>query len=105
MVIIIQQLKRIIINYFIILGFTFALRTVGPALGFVLGYLCLNIYIDPSLHPIIDKKDPRWLGAWWLGWIILGIAMAVFSMLLAMFPQELQKSKSSKDEKSLSVRF
>ncbi|XP_011500421.1 PREDICTED: solute carrier organic anion transporter family member 5A1 [Ceratosolen solmsi marchali] len=81
-----------------LLGFTFALRTVGPALGFVLGYICLNIYIDPSLHPIIDKKDPRWLGAWWLGWIILGITMAIFAVLLAMFPRELQKSKKSSRE-------
>lgn len=44
-----------------------ALRTVGPAVGFVLGYACLSLYIDPTLTPVIAKKDPRWLGAWWLG--------------------------------------
>ena len=76
-------------------GFTFALRTVGPVFGFVLGYLCLKLYIDPRLHPIIDSKDPRWLGAWWLGWIFLGITMAIFSGLLSLFPKELRKSKPS----------
>ncbi|CAB0041425.1 unnamed protein product [Trichogramma brassicae] len=75
-----------------LLGITFALRTVGPAFGFVLGYVCLELYIDPTLHPIIDKKDPRWLGAWWLGWIIFGCAFTLFAFLLACFPKELRKS-------------
>lgn len=44
-----------------------ALRSIGPAGGFVLGFLCLNSYIEPSLTPIIERSDPRWLGAWWLG--------------------------------------
>lgn len=72
-----------------LLGFTFALRTVGPAIGFFLGYGCLSLYIDPSLHPVITKKDPRWLGAWWLGWIILGVTMGMFAVLIAMFPRDL----------------
>ncbi|CAL7943801.1 unnamed protein product [Xylocopa violacea] len=72
-----------------LLGFTFALRTVGPAIGFLLGYGCLSLYIDPSLHPVITQKDPRWLGAWWLGWIILGVTMGMFSILIAMFPRHL----------------
>ncbi|XP_058794444.1 solute carrier organic anion transporter family member 74D [Phymastichus coffea] len=85
-----------------LLGFTFALRTVGPAIGFVLSFFCLNFYIDPTLHPIIDKKDPRWLGAWWLGWIILGLIMTIFAVLLALFPHELRKSRSIKKEDAFS---
>lgn len=72
-----------------LLGLTFALRTIGPAIGFLLGYGCLSLYIDPSLHPVITKKDPRWLGAWWLGWIILGVTMGMFAILIAMFPRDL----------------
>nr|XP_033340984.1 solute carrier organic anion transporter family member 74D [Megalopta genalis]XP_033340986.1 solute carrier organic anion transporter family member 74D [Megalopta genalis] len=78
-----------------LLGFTFALRTVGPAIGFLLGYGCLSLYIDPSLHPVITKNDPRWLGAWWLGWIILGATMGMFSILIAMFPRHLPKPKTT----------
>lgn len=78
-----------------LLGFTFALRTVGPAIGFLLGYGCLSLYIDPSLHPVITKNDPRWLGAWWLGWIILGATMGMFSILIAMFPRNLPKPKTT----------
>ncbi|XP_017774177.1 PREDICTED: solute carrier organic anion transporter family member 4C1 [Nicrophorus vespilloides] len=78
----------------ILLGWTLALRTLGPAVGFVLAYICLNVYIDPTKVPLIDKKDPRWLGAWWLGWILLGSIMFVFSFLVAMFPQYLPAAET-----------
>ena len=81
-----------------LLGFTFALRTVGPAIGFLLGYGCLSLYIDPSLHPVITKKDPRWLGAWWLGWIILGATMGMFSILIAMFPRDLPTTQTTAND-------
>lgn len=62
---------------------------MGPAIGFLLGFACLSLYIDPKLHPVITKQDPRWLGAWWLGWIILGVTMGTFAVLIAMFPRNL----------------
>lgn len=77
-----------------LLGLTMALRTVGPAVGFVLGFACLSLYIDPSLTPVITKKDPRWLGAWWLGWILLGTTMFMFAGLMALFPKDLPKKKN-----------
>lgn len=82
-----------------LLGFTFALRTVGPAIGFLLGYGCLSLYIDPSLHPVITQKDPRWLGAWWLGWIILGVTMGMFAVLIAMFPRDLPAVRDTAKKK------
>ena len=54
------------INYFVS-GLVLAFRTLGPAVGFGLGSACLSVYIDPTVTPVITKKDPRWLGAWWLG--------------------------------------
>ncbi|KAL0274770.1 UNVERIFIED_CONTAM: hypothetical protein PYX00_002818 [Menopon gallinae] len=80
-----------------LLGITMALRTAGPAVGFVLGYLCLNLYINPYLTPVIDRNDPRWIGAWWLGWIILGSIMTIFSLLLALFPRKLRKAEVAED--------
>lgn len=40
-------------------GYAYAMRMFGPVLGIGLAYVCLNIYINPSLTPIITKKDPR----------------------------------------------
>lgn len=85
------------INKIIFLGFTFALRTTGPALGFILAYACLKLYIVPNLHPVITDKDPRWLGAWWLGWIILGCLLLIFALLIAMFPKHLPKEEKNKN--------
>nr|CAD7458215.1 unnamed protein product [Timema tahoe] len=43
-----------------------SLRQLGPALGSYLTSACLKLYIDLSVTPVIDMKDPRWIGAWWL---------------------------------------
>ncbi|KAK0171245.1 hypothetical protein PV328_008995 [Microctonus aethiopoides] len=82
-----------------LLGFTFALRTTGPAVGFILAYACLKLYIVPSLHPVITDKDPRWLGAWWLGWIILGCLLLIFALLIAIFPRHLPRSEKKSNKK------
>lgn len=77
----------------LVLAYAMALRMFGPVLGFLLGFLAMNIYIEPSLTPTITAKDPRWLGAWWLGWVILGALMLIFSFFIGMFPKELPKRK------------
>lgn len=77
-----------------------ALRTIGPAVGFILGFACLSIYVDPTLTPAIKRRDPRWIGAWWLGWIILGTAMTFFAFLISLFPAELPTAENAiKNEK------
>ncbi|CAG9797785.1 unnamed protein product [Chironomus riparius] len=84
----------------ILLAYAFSLRTFGPAVGFVIGYACLKIYIDPTKTPLIDSTDPRWMGAYWLGWVFIGIALMIVAVLIGLFPKELPK-KPSKDEERL----
>jgi len=48
-------------------GISYVLRMLGPALGYALASVCLKMYISPTLTPTIGVKNPRWLGAWWLG--------------------------------------
>ncbi|BFF96362.1 solute carrier organic anion transporter family member 74D [Drosophila madeirensis] len=75
----------------LMLAVAMALRMIGPVVGFFFGYISLNTFIDPSKTPLIDSKDPRWLGAWWLGWVILGTLMCLFSGLIGLFPKQLPK--------------
>ncbi|KAH8267512.1 hypothetical protein KR018_006415 [Drosophila ironensis] len=77
----------------LMLSVAMALRMIGPVVGFLFGYISLNTFIDPSKTPLIDNKDPRWLGAWWLGWVILGTLMCLFSGLIGLFPKQLPKAK------------
>ncbi|KAB7499820.1 Solute carrier organic anion transporter family member 1C1 [Armadillidium nasatum] len=51
-------------------------RVCGPVLGFFLGSKCLSIYIDPKYKPNISLRDPRWLGAWWIG--VASLVASVF---------------------------
>ncbi|KAG4066811.1 hypothetical protein HA402_012878 [Bradysia odoriphaga] len=86
------------------LAYAMSLRMCGPVAGYALGYLTLKLYIDPTKTPLIDTNDPRWLGAWWIGWIFLGIPMLVFSLLIRMFPRQInrkhinQPDRESEDE-------
>lgn len=41
---------------------------------------------------IITQFTFRWLGAWWLGWIILGTFLFGFAFFMLMFPKELPRA-------------
>lgn len=74
-------------------GTLFALRLLGPTVGFLLSSLCLQFYEDPFYDPGFGTKDPRWVGAWWLGFIILGILIFIFSVPMILFPKRFPKKK------------
>lgn len=78
------------------LGFSYFLRMLGPATGYALASVCLKFYISPTLTPAIDNNDPRWLGAWWLGWLILGSTLIFFATLIGLFPKILPRAAMRK---------
>ncbi|KAG7245990.1 hypothetical protein CRUP_021928, partial [Coryphaenoides rupestris] len=45
-------------------------------LGFMLGSYCAKIYVDIGSVDLdsvsINDKDSRWVGAWWLGFLVTG---------------------------------
>lgn len=77
-------------------GFSYFLRMLGPAIGYSLASFCLKLYIAPTLTPTITISDPRWLGAWWLGWTILAALLFLFASFLALFPKELPRAHMRK---------
>ncbi|XP_006825702.1 solute carrier organic anion transporter family member 3A1-like, partial [Saccoglossus kowalevskii] len=67
---------------------------VGLPLGFgVISSACLSIYVDfyrVDMNTIgLTDKDPRWVGAWWLGGIGGAVALLFLSILLCLFPREM----------------
>lgn len=74
------------------------MRMLGPAMGYTLASFCLRIYIAPNLTPTINDKDPRWLGAWWVGWLIIAVLICVSGIFLTMFPKELPKAAARKEK-------
>ena len=67
------------------------MRGVGPILGFLLSSYCLSKYEEPEYPPDYDSEDPRWVGAWWLGFAILSFFMIFFSVPLLFFPRVMPK--------------
>lgn len=73
-------------------GLSYFIRLLGPAAGYGLASLCLKLYIAPELTPVISNDDPRWLGAWYFGWIFIALILLSFTLIMAMFPRELPRA-------------
>eukprot|EP00092_Neocalanus_flemingeri_P037475 GFUD01040807.1.p1 GENE.GFUD01040807.1~~GFUD01040807.1.p1 ORF type:complete len:723 (+),score=131.38 GFUD01040807.1:150-2318(+) len=75
------------------LSLTFVFRLVGPTFGYLLGAKCLTTYVYPGQEPDgIEEGDPRWIGAWWIGFPIIATLLLIFSLPLMLFPQRLPKT-------------
>ncbi|XP_050324330.1 solute carrier organic anion transporter family member 74D-like [Bactrocera neohumeralis] len=77
-----------------LLSLSYFFHMLGPAIGYSLASFCLRVYIAPQLKPLINNKDPRWLGAWWMGWLLLGSALFISGLIFSMLPQELPRAKA-----------
>ncbi|CAI5773608.1 solute carrier organic anion transporter family member 2B1 isoform X1 [Podarcis lilfordi] len=81
------------------IGILFAATTVGPALAFIVGAATLRYFVDidkiPAADIHINSKDPRWVGAWWLGFIISASVVAIASIPYFFFPKELPREEES----------
>ncbi|XP_044741368.1 solute carrier organic anion transporter family member 74D [Chrysoperla carnea] len=72
---------------------TIGVRILGPALGFMLGSLCTRLYADLSIDPQISQTDPRWVGAWWLGLVLVSGLLMLASIAMFSFPKRLKKKR------------
>ncbi|GAB0091795.1 hypothetical protein DMENIID0001_066770 [Sergentomyia squamirostris] len=75
-----------------LMSFSFFIRMLGPAFGYALASYSVNMFVSPSLTPTITRADPRWIGAWWFGWFLLGIVLFFFASLLFLFPRQLPRA-------------
>ncbi|KAJ6666267.1 hypothetical protein lerEdw1_000539 [Lerista edwardsae] len=68
---------------------------IGPTLGFLLGSFCANLWVDIGVVDadtlLIDSKDIRWVGAWWLGFLICGTTSIAASLPFWFLPRSLSK--------------
>ncbi|XP_015587731.1 solute carrier organic anion transporter family member 3A1 [Cephus cinctus] len=73
---------------------TIGVRILGPALGFILGSMCTRLYADLSADPQITPTDPRWVGAWWLGLVLISALLMLVSIGMFAFPTRLPTSRT-----------
>ncbi|XP_054713046.1 solute carrier organic anion transporter family member 74D-like [Uloborus diversus] len=79
------------------LAVTQALRTLGPVFGFLLSSVFLKYYESPMDDPGFGPEDPRWIGAWWLGFLVQGTLLFIFTIPLLLFPKKLPGKKHVKE--------
>ncbi|XP_063781805.1 solute carrier organic anion transporter family member 3A1 [Pseudophryne corroboree] len=84
------------------IGILFTMLVFGPACGFILGSFCTKIYVDALLADTskleITPEDPRWIGAWWAGFLLCGALLFFSSLLMFGFPQSLSTHMDHSEE-------
>ncbi|XP_057558859.1 solute carrier organic anion transporter family member 1C1 isoform X3 [Hippopotamus amphibius kiboko] len=81
---------------------------IGPIFGFLLGSLCAKLYVDIGFvnldHISITPKDPQWVGAWWLGYLIAGCISLLAAVPFWCLPKSLPGPRSRDDSSSSSEK-
>lgn len=75
----------------------YAAAALGPVFGYALGALMIQYPADIiSSHRVTPKDttpdDPNWIGAWWAGYIFLGIGTFIGALILLLFPRRLRSN-------------
>ncbi|NXU74941.1 SO1C1 protein, partial [Oreotrochilus melanogaster] len=77
---------------------------MGPMFGFLLGSLCAKLYVDIGFVDLgsitITPQDSRWVGAWWLGFLIGGVANFLAALPFCFLPKSLTKPEETKNEQT-----
>lgn len=78
-------------------AFIFAARIFGAPIGFYLSSWALKYYENPFDTPKgLTNTDPRWIGAWWIGFLVSGFLMLLLAIPLSFFPREFRKSSKQR---------
>ncbi|XP_026696770.1 solute carrier organic anion transporter family member 1C1-like isoform X2 [Athene cunicularia] len=77
---------------------------LGPMFGFLLGSLCAKLYVDIGFVDLgsitITPQDSRWVGAWWLGFLIGGVTSFLAAIPFCFLPRSLKKPEEANDKTS-----
>ncbi|KAF1478905.1 Solute carrier organic anion transporter family member 1C1, partial [Eudyptula minor novaehollandiae] len=77
---------------------------LGPMFGFLLGSLCAKLYVDIGFVDLgsitITPHDSRWVGAWWLGFLIGGVTSFLAAIPFCFLPKSLKKPEEANNDKA-----
>lgn len=76
------------------LGILYGCAVIGPGMGYVVGGQFLSYYVDFDITETkMTQDDPRWVGAWWLGFLFAAVVNLVLSVPILCFGAELPSAK------------
>uniref|UniRef100_A0A665X6X3 Solute carrier organic anion transporter family member n=1 Tax=Echeneis naucrates TaxID=173247 RepID=A0A665X6X3_ECHNA len=75
---------------------------LGPMFGFLLGSYCAKLYVDVGYVDMetvtITPKDARWVGAWWMGFLVSSALLLISSIPFWFLPRSLPKQGADEDQ-------
>ncbi|KAL3057281.1 hypothetical protein OYC64_007709 [Pagothenia borchgrevinki] len=90
-------------NAALYVGCVQTISVVGPVFGYLLGSLCAKIYVDIGFVKMetitITPSDARWVGAWWLGYLIAGVITLLSAIPFWFLPRSLHIPGAQGSEK------
>ncbi|KAL9854201.1 solute carrier organic anion transporter family member 1C1-like [Geothlypis trichas] len=93
-------------NAALYIGCVQTMAIIGPIFGFLLGSLCAKLYVDIGFVDLasvtISPKDARWVGAWWLGYLIAGLVSILAGIPFWFLPRHLPRPQGRKDSSTSS---
>lgn len=79
------------------IGCMYSMVAFGLVLGFLLGGFLLSYHEDAILFGVepvdVYPGHPNWIGAWWAGFVICGIALMLVALPYFGFPKELKRER------------
>ncbi|XP_048256733.1 solute carrier organic anion transporter family member 2B1-like [Haliotis rufescens] len=76
------------------LGISTTMIVFGPALATALGGVFRQIPVDLQ-ETSMAPTHPKWIGAWWIGFLLFGCLGVILGLPLLLFPKRLQPSSST----------
>lgn len=61
----------------------------------------LSLFLKDNIT--INPKDTRWVGAWWIGFLICGIVNFLSSLPIWFFPHSLPKEEEKRNTEELNI--
>uniref|UniRef100_A0A3Q0T6D9 Solute carrier organic anion transporter family member n=1 Tax=Amphilophus citrinellus TaxID=61819 RepID=A0A3Q0T6D9_AMPCI len=87
------------------ISFMSCLQTItllGPMFGFLLGSYCARLYVDIGYVDMesvtITPKDARWVGAWWMGFLVSSGLLLISSIPFWFLPRSLPKQEGEENQ-------
>ncbi|BFZ11717.1 hypothetical protein BsWGS_14756 [Bradybaena similaris] len=77
----------------LLLGVSITAMLLGPPIALFLGSFASSLPVDLK-ETTMSQFDQRWVGAWWLGFMIIGLACIVSNVPVMFFPKHMRKVKT-----------
>ncbi|XP_076840429.1 solute carrier organic anion transporter family member 4A1 isoform X2 [Brachyhypopomus gauderio] len=75
------------------IGIFYTAAILGPAAGYLLGGIFLNMYTEIGQTTELTPENPLWVGAWWVGFLAGGAAALVIALPILGYPRQLPGSQ------------